>query len=135
MVIPRFVQQALTGESITVHGDGNQSRCFCHVADVTKALVRLMETPAATGEIFNLGSDEEVTIMQLANVVKKLTGSMAPITLVPYEQAYAAGFEDMQRRVPDLTKIRKMIGFKPANNLEKIVSDVIAHARARLGLK
>jgi len=134
MVIPRFVQQALMGESLSVYGDGKQSRCFCHVADVAKALVRLMETPAATGEIFNLGSDEEITILQLAELVRKVTGSTAPITFVHYEQAYAVGFEDMQRRIPDLAKIRRVIGFQPTHNLEKIVSDVVAYTRTRLGI-
>ncbi len=134
MVIPRFVQQALMSESMTVYGDGRQSRCFCHVADVTRALARLMETPAALGEIFNLGSDEEISILQLAQVVQKATGSTAPITLVPYEQAYSPGFEDMQRRIPDLSKIRKAIGFRPEHNLEKIVADVVAHTRDRLGI-
>jgi UDP-glucose 4-epimerase len=119
---------------MTVYGDGLQSRCFCHVADVTRALARLMETPAALGEIFNLGSDEEISILQLAQVVQKATGSTAPITLVPYEQAYSPGFEDMQRRIPDLSKIRKAIGFRPEHNLEKIVADVVAHTRDRLGI-
>ena len=134
MVIPRFVQQALMQESLSVYGDGKQSRCFCHVADVSKALAKLMETPAATGEIFNLGSDEEITILRLAELVRKVTGSRAPITLVPYDQAYAVGFEDMQRRIPDLAKIRRVIGFQPIHDLEKIVADVVAYTRTRLGM-
>ena len=134
MDIPRFVQQALMGESLSVYGDGKQSRCFCHVADVAKALLRLMEKPAATGEIFNLGSDQEITILQLAELVRKATGSTAPITFVPYDQAYAVGFEDMQRRIPDLAKIRRVIGFQPSHDLDKIVADVVAHTRTRLGM-
>ncbi len=107
MVIPRFIEQGLAGEPITVFGDGKQSRCFAHVSDVVGALVKLMKTPAARGDVFNIGNAEEVTILQLAEKVRSLTGSKSPIRLVPYSQAYTAGFEDMVRRVPDLSKIRR----------------------------
>jgi UDP-glucose 4-epimerase len=133
MVVPRFVEQALTGESITIYGTGEQSRCFCHVEDVTAALVRLMESDGAVGEIFNVGSDKEVTILELAEIVRRTTGSRAPTTFIPYEQAYAPGFEDMQRRQPDLSKIRRAIGFEPKHSLEQIVTDVAAYLRVRLG--
>ena len=93
-----------------------------------------METPAATGEIFNLGSNQEITILELAELVRKVTGSTASMTFVPYDQAYAVGFEDMQRRIPDLAKIRRAIGFQPTHSLEKIVADVVAYTQTRLGI-
>ena len=130
MVVPRFVQQALSGEAITVYGDGNQTRCFTHVHDVTETLPKLLALPAARGEIFNLGSDNEVSILQLAERVKALTESDSEIKLIPYEQAYVVGFEDMRRRVPDLTKIGKAIGYKPSRNLDTILKDVIAGFQA-----
>src|ERR687891_614815 len=100
MVVPRFVAQGLAGEPITVYGDGTQTRCFAHVADVVGALVQLMAHPRAPGQVFNIGNDEEVTIRALAGRVHALTGATSPIRLVPYDQAYTAGFEDMVRRVP-----------------------------------
>ncbi len=130
MVIPTFVRQALAGEPITVYGDGTQSRCFCHVLDVVPALVHLSEEDRAVGEVFNVGSDQEVTILDLAQEVRRLTGSASEIVLVPYDQAYDQGFEDMHRRVPDLTKIRNLIGFAPAHDLAAILDSVIAHERA-----
>jgi UDP-glucose 4-epimerase len=130
MVIPRFVEQALAGEPITVYGDGTQSRCFAHVLDVVDALVTLMSRPAARGEVFNIGNDEEVTILQLAERVRKITGSSSPIRLVPFSQAYAAGFEDMVRRVPDLGKIRNLIGYRPKRSLDMILADVRAEREA-----
>src|SRR5262249_30433990 len=118
MVIPTFVRQALTGRPITVYGDGTQSRCFTFVGDVVSALVKLMAHPDAVGEVFNIGSAEEVSIAELAEVVKAMTGSRSEIVLVPYDEAYEAGFEDMPRRVPDTTKINKLIGFRPTVQLE-----------------
>ena len=127
MVIPRFVNQALKGQPLTVYGDGSQSRCFLHVQDAVFALVKLIEHPHAHGEVFNLGSQEEVTIKQLAEKVIELTQSNSRITYVPYEKAYEEGFEDMQRRVPDTTKLQKLIGYKPATSLKQILNSVIAY--------
>lgn len=131
MVIPRFVAQALKGEPITVYGDGTQTRCFAHVADVTNALVGLMNEPRARGQIFNLGNDQEVTIRELAERVCNLTGGRSPIRLVPYGEAYTEGFEDMLRRVPDLAKIARMIGYRPRHDLDQILGEVIAEKRGR----
>jgi len=129
MVVPRFVAQGLAGEPLTVYGDGTQSRCFAHVADVVGALIRLMETPEARGGVFNVGNDEEVTILDLAHRVRALTGAKSPIRLVPYGEAYTAGFEDMARRVPDLTRIGRLIGYRPTRNLDQILADVLADRR------
>src|SRR5262249_18295766 len=100
MVIPRFVRQGLQGEPITVYGDGKQSRCFCHVKDVVTCLAQLLQRPEARGQVFNVGSDEEITILELAERVRSLTGQKSAITFIPYEKAYGEGFDDMQRRVP-----------------------------------
>lgn len=129
MVIPSFVRQALMEQPITVFGDGEQSRCFVHVRDATWALSRLAETPEAIGEIFNVGSSDEITINALAELVKRLTHSRSPIEHVPYERAYGEGFEDMQRRVPDLSKIVSWIGFEPRHDVSDILRDVIAFVR------
>ncbi len=129
MVIPRFVGQALSGNPITVYGDGSQSRCFCDVSDTVRALEMLLENEKAVGKVFNVGSTEEITILDLARRVKKLTGSDSPITFIPYDEAYAPGFEDMQRRVPDTSRIRTMTGWKPRNNLDDILQRVIAWLR------
>ncbi len=126
MVIPRFIDQGLAGEPITVFGDGSQSRCFAHVNDVVGALVKLMATPEARGGVFNIGNAEEVTIFQLAEKIRALTGSRSAIRLVPYTEAFAAGFEDMARRVPDLEKIRRLIGYRPTLGLDRILADVLA---------
>jgi UDP-glucose 4-epimerase len=126
MVLPRFVEAALAGRPLHVHGDGRQSRCFCHVSDIVAALVKLMETPAARGEVFNLGSDEEVTIDALARRVIELTGSRSTIEHLSYEQAYGQKFEDVQRRVPSIDKIRAAIGFAPRLKLDQIIRSVIA---------
>lgn len=131
MVIPNFVKQALRGEPITVYGDGQQSRCFGHVGDVVKGLAALLAHPKAIGEVFNIGNTEEVTILGLAKRVKELTASSSEIRMVPYEQAYEAGFEDMKRRVPELTKIRKLIGYEPTKNLDHILQDVIDDFQSR----
>ncbi|HQR32080.1 MAG TPA: GDP-mannose 4,6-dehydratase [Blastocatellia bacterium] len=131
MVVPNFVRQALDGNEITVYGDGSQSRCFTHVSDVVGGLMKLMETQQATGEVYNIGGDQEVTILQLAERVKALTNSQSAITFLPYDQAYEAGFEDMQRRVPDTSKIRELIGYKPTFGLDEILHDVIAYQREK----
>lgn len=124
MVVPRFVSQARRGEPITVYGDGRQRRCFTWVGDVVQALIALSEHPGAVGEVFNLGSTEEVTILELAERAKGLTGSTSPITFVPYEQAYAAGFEDMLRRVPSIDKTHRLIGYRPTLALDGILKSV-----------
>jgi UDP-glucose 4-epimerase len=129
MVLPRFVAAALKGAPIEVYGDGEQTRCFCHVADVVAALVKLMNTPSAVGDVFNLGSDQEVSMNELARRVIALTGSKSAIQHIPYEQAYGLQFDDMRRRVPALEKIRNAIGFKPTRDLDQIIQSVIAHAR------
>jgi len=132
MVLPNFAAQALTGEPITVYGDGSQSRCFGHVQDAVEALLRLLATPASVGEVFNVGSDEEVTILRLAEMVRDAAGSRSEIRLVPYAEAYAEGFEDMQRRVPALAKLERTVGFRPRTPLASIITDVVADQRARL---
>lgn len=132
MVVPRFVRQALAGEPITVFGDGKQTRCFTCVKDVVPALVKLIETKDAYGEIFNLGADQEVSIEQLAAKVIEKTGSVSTIQYVPYEKAYGAGFEDMQRRVPDTNKAKEYIGFIPEYNLDMILDAVIEYERKGL---
>jgi UDP-glucose 4-epimerase len=130
MVIPTFVRQALAGAPIRVFGDGEQTRCFTHVADAVRATRALLDTPAAEGEIFNIGGEEEISINELAARVKALTDSSSPIEHVPYEEVYGPGFEDMQRRTPDLGKLRAAIGYDPTRTTDDIVRDVIAHARA-----
>jgi UDP-glucose 4-epimerase len=131
MVVPTFVRQALAGEPITVFGDGTQSRSFAYVGDVVGALLQLMLEPRAVGQVFNLGNSEEVTILGLAERIKTLTDSHSPIRMVPYEQAYEAGFEDMPRRVPDLSKIAALIGYQPKVALDDIIRRVVADFRAR----
>jgi len=131
MVIPNFVRQALAGEPITVFGDGAQSRSFTHVADVVGALLKLVVEPKAIGQVINVGNTEEVTIRRLAERVRELTGSSSPIKLVPYDQAYESGFEDMPRRVPDLSKAEKMIGYKPKHSLDDILVQVIDYFRRK----
>jgi UDP-glucose 4-epimerase len=129
MVVPRFVRQALDGEPLTVYGDGRQSRCFGYVLDVVPALMRLMRTKAARGEVFNLGGDEEISIGALARKVRDAVDPRLPIRLVPYAKAYGPGFEDMRRRVPDLRKIRRAIGYRPRHGIDRILGNIIAHAR------
>jgi UDP-glucose 4-epimerase len=131
MVIPNFVRQALAGEAITVFGDGTQSRSFTHVADVVGALIRLIAAPAAIGQVINLGHMEEVTMYQLAERVRKVAGSASPIKLVPYDQAYESGFEDMPRRLPDLRKAEAMIGYRPTHTLDDILEDVVEYFRRK----
>ena len=131
MVIPNFVRQALAGEAITVFGDGTQSRAFTHVTDVVQALIKLMHEPKAIGQVINIGNTEEVTMTALAERVRALTGSNSPIKLVPYDEAYESGFEDMPRRLPDLTKIEAMIGYRPRFSLDDILAHVIEYFRSQ----
>jgi UDP-glucose 4-epimerase len=132
MVMPRLVRQALRGEPLTVYGDGQQTRCFCHVQDVVRGMLGLLGHPLAVGHAFNLGSTEETSIIDLAHRIKERTGSDSPVELVPYDQAYAAGFEDMRRRVPDTTKVRDLIGWQPTRDLDGIIDEMIADARSEL---
>jgi UDP-glucose 4-epimerase len=126
MVIPRFVKQALLDHPITVYGDGEQTRCFCDVSDVIRGVLALVDEPSANGEVFNIGSDEETTIGNLALMVKELTSSSSVVETIPYERAYEQGFEDMRRRVPDLTKIREAIGYEPKVSLKELLERVVA---------
>jgi UDP-glucose 4-epimerase len=130
MVIPNFVAQALAGRPLTVYGDGTQRRCFCHVADVVRALADLMRRGDVYGEVFNIGAEEEIEIGKLAERVVELTGSASEIRLVPYDVAYEEGFEDMQRRLPDTAKIRERIGWQPTKALDEMLADVIDEHRA-----
>lgn len=133
MVLPNFAQQALRGEPITVYGTGTQSRCFGHVKDAIEALIRLTATPAAIGEVVNVGTTTEVSMMGLAEKVREAAGSGSEIRLVPYSEAYQAGFEDMMRRVPDVSKLERLTGFKPMTPLDEIIRDVVDDQRARIG--
>ena len=127
MVVPTFVQQALKGAPITVYGDGKQARCFSHVADVVRALIGLMETDTAYGQVFNIGSSNEISIGDLARQVREMCGSKSEIVFVPYEKAYEEGFEDMPRRVPDTSKIEAAIGWQPSMDLPQILRDVVSY--------
>jgi len=131
MVIPTFVKQALAGRPITVYGNGKQTRCFGYVGDVVGALIKLMDTSESVGQVFNIGSTEEISIGKLAEKVKELTHSNSEIVFVPYDEAYEEGFEDMPRRVPDTSKINKLVGFKPEMNLDGILETVIDFHRGR----
>jgi UDP-glucose 4-epimerase len=133
MVVPRFVEQALAGGPITVYGDGTQTRCFGSVFDVVDAVVALLECDRAVGEIFNVGNNEEVSILELARRVCELTNSRAEVKLVPYDEAYEVGFEDMPRRVPDLSKVHEYVGYVPQRSLDDILRSVIEHRRATPG--
>ena len=136
MVLPTFVQQALSGEPLTVFGDGTQSRCFGHVADVVGALSELSRTQEAVGQVFNIGADEEITIFDLAERVKAVTESSSEIQLVPYEQAYQEGFEDMPRRVPDLSRIQELISYRPTRSLDEIIRSIVDfYRKTELGTK
>jgi len=130
MVLPTFVRQALSGQAITVYGDGMQRRCFCDVSDVVRALIELIECPAAVGGVFNIGSDEEIAIGNLAERVRTLTQSASEIVRIPYHQAWDEQFEDMRRRIPDLTRIRGLIGFAPQTALDAIITRVIEYERS-----
>jgi UDP-glucose 4-epimerase len=130
MVVPRFVRQALDGEDLTVYGDGEQQRCFCHVHDTVDALIRLLDEPDAVGDVFNVGAPYEMSMNQLAETVIAATGSASRIVHIPYDEAYEEGFEDMERRVPDVSKIRALTGWEPTLGLERILSDVIEFERS-----
>lgn len=132
MVLPTFVRQALRNEPLTVHGDGSQRRCFCAVGDVVEALIELLEHPASAGQVINVGSEEEVSIGELAERVRALVGSSSSIVRVPYEAAWDDQFEDMQRRVPDLGRLRRLIGLSQGQTLDDIIRSVIAHERSRV---
>lgn len=134
MVLPRFVDQALRGDPITVFGDGRQSRCFADVSDVVRALLLLLERPEAIGQVFNVGNPEEISIGDLAKLVKKLTGSDSEIRMVPYDEAYQPGFEDMNRRVPNIGKLAKLTGFNPKLKLHEIIHRIIDSKRNRLAV-
>lgn len=131
MVVPRFVNAALAGEALIVHGDGQQTRCFAHVADIVEALHRVLETPDCLGQVVNLGNDAEVTINSLAEMAVKLTGSQSEIKHIRYDEAYGEGFEDMRRRVPCLQKAGRLIGYHPTRDLESIIKDVAADLKAQ----
>jgi UDP-glucose 4-epimerase len=124
MVMPRFVQAALAGEPLQVYGDGAQTRCFCHVADAVRAIVGLADAPRAVGRVFNVGATEEITILDLAQRVIDLLDSRSEILLVPYDRVYNAGFEDMARRVPDISRVGQLIGWQPERSLDQIILDV-----------
>ena len=131
MVIPNFVQQALASRDITVFGDGSQRRCFTHVSDAVGAIIKLAAHPEAPGQVFNVGNDEEVSILALAERIKAMTGSSSRIVRVPYDEAYQEGFEDMMRRVPDVSKAARFVGYRPTVSLDEILSDVIEHEKAK----
>jgi UDP-glucose 4-epimerase len=129
MVIPNFVRQALAGQPITVFGDGTQSRSFTYVGDVVRAMVALIDEPRAVGQVFNIGNGHEITIADLAAKIKDMTGSGSEIVTIPYDQAYEAGFEDMPRRVPDISRIRSLVGYEPTVQLDETLQRVIEHFR------
>jgi UDP-glucose 4-epimerase len=131
MVIPNFVRQGLAGQPITVHGDGTQTRSFGYVGDVVDGLLRLVSEPRAVGEVFNVGNNQEISILELAEKVRALTGGRSEIVTIPYDQAYEAGFEDMPRRVPDLTKISHLVGYEPRVGLDEILARVVDHIQKR----
>lgn len=129
MVLPNFVRQAISGEDLTVYGDGKQSRCFCHVRDVVRGLIGLLDEPSAEGDVFNVGSTEEITILELAQRVIDIAGSSSTIELIPYSEAYEEGFEDMRRRVPDTSKINQAIGWSPECDLGDIIKELVSLGR------
>jgi UDP-glucose 4-epimerase len=132
MVIPNFVHQALMGQDITVYGDGSQTRCFTHVSDVIEALIGIAEHPNAVGQVYNIGGDHEITILELAERIKLLTESASNIVFVPYDRAYEEGFEDMMRRVPDITKVQSLIGYRPKVNLDTLLTSIIEYHRDKM---
>jgi UDP-glucose 4-epimerase len=131
MVIPRLVDQALREAPMTVFGSGEQTRCFCHVFDVVDALARLMQSNEVDGQVFNVGSQSEISIRELALTIRDITGTDSPIQAIPYDEAYEIGFEDMQRRRPDITKVNRLLGWQPTRSLEKIIKDVVQDIRTR----
>ena len=132
MVIPSLVRQAILGQDLTVFGDGKQSRCFTHVSDAIGALMGIASHPDSPGEVFNVGSNHEISILELAERIKALTGSASKIVMVPYDKAYEEGFEDMMRRVPDLSKVKALIGYEPKIGLDEILTSVIDYQREKL---
>jgi UDP-glucose 4-epimerase len=130
MVVPTFVRQALAGRPITVYGSGRQQRCFCHVTDVVRALADLIDRDDLSGEVFNIGSTEEISMLELAARIKNATGSESEIVLIPYSEAYGSGFEDMPRRIPDITKVGRALGWRPTLTLDQTLADVIEHELA-----
>ena len=135
MVVPRFVRQAISGEPITVYGDGSQRRSFTWVGDATHAMIALIQHPGSAGEVFNVGHTKDISIGELAELVRKLTRSRSEIVTVPFDAAYeSAGFEDMARRLPDITKLRELIGYRPTLDLPQMLEAIIAQQRAELGL-
>lgn len=131
MVVPTFVERALAEKPLEVHGDGTQTRCFVHVSDAVRAMMKLLDTPAAVGEVFNVGRADEISIRELAERVQSLVPTDPDVTHVPYEEVYGDGFEDMQRRVPDLSKLKATIGYEPRFSLDEILRDVIEHVKRR----
>jgi UDP-glucose 4-epimerase len=129
MVVPRFVSAALKNEPLTVYGSGHQSRCFCHVDDAIRGILAVIDSSQTVGQAFNVGNDQEITIEELAQQIIKLTNSSSQITKIPYEGAYSAGFEDMQRRVPDISKIKSAVGWNPKLTLDDVIADVANHLR------
>jgi len=132
MVIPRFVKAALSGEPITIYGDGKQARCFAYVADVLDGITALADNPGSYGEVYNIGSTEEISIEELAVKVKSLVGSASEIVYVPYEEAYGQAFDDMRRRIPSLEKIQKQVGYRPKTSLDEILTKIIAYFRRQI---
>jgi UDP-glucose 4-epimerase len=126
MVVPRFVIAALKNEPLSVYGSGDQIRCFCHVDDVVRALLLVMDSDKAVGQVFNVGNNQQITIMELAKKVIELTGSSSSIEKIAYDKAYPKGFEDMQRRVPDISKIKQVLGWTPEIKLDQIIKDIAA---------
>ena len=129
MVVPRFVSAALAGEPLKVYGTGNQSRCFCHVTDAVAGMVKVIDSPDAIGQVYNVGNNSELSILDLAKKVIAVTGSSSTIEMVAYEKAYGPGFEDMERRVPDISKMKRDLGWQPALGLDAIIGDIAAHMR------
>ena len=132
MVLPTFVTQALAGEPITVYGTGAQQRSFCHIDDTVRAVMGLLDDPGALGEAFNIGNENEITIMNLAERVRDRVSSASEIVTVPYDEAYGEGFEDMERRQPDIGKIHGLLGWEPERSMDEIIDDVVAYYSARL---
>jgi UDP-glucose 4-epimerase len=126
MVVPRFVSAALKNEPLSVYGSGDQIRCFCHVSDAVRGLLLVMDSDKAIGEVFNVGNNQQISIMDLAKKVIEITGSKSTIEKIAYEKAYPEGFEDMQRRVPDISKIKQVLGWSPEINLDQIIKDIAA---------
>ena len=135
MVLPNFVSQALAGDPIRVFGSGEQSRCFGHVRDAVESVLRLIETRSAVGQVFNVGTDREVTINRLAEMVRDAVGTQSSIEHVPYSEAYAEGFEDLERRVPDVSKLAQATGYRFTRSLEQIIADVVEEQRSRLAVR